>query len=288
MTSTSERLILVTGATGQQGGAVVDALLEAGGWRVRALTRDPESDKAKALATRSVEVVRGDFDAVATVDAAMTGVHGVFSVQVVMGPDSATVEKRQGFGVVDAAKRAGVSYLVYSSAAGVDRDAGTATQSAKVDVAQYVHSSGIPYTIIRPVSFMENFRRARERIEGGTFAQALGPDTHQDYVAIGDIGRVAAAAFARPDDFQGQTVDLAGDRFTQLEAAEIFSRVLGRTVEYTQTPRDRIPPFMLNLMEWLEANDGYGVDAPDTIRARWGVPLLTLEEWVRKEGWSAA
>ncbi len=279
------KTITVFGGTGQQGGATIDALLKDDGWNVRAVTRDSQSDAAKSLAARGVQVFQGDMGEPGTLTPALEGAHGVFSVQVVTGEDSGAEERRQGKAVVDAAKSAGVSAIVHSSAAGIERRG--AHGEVKVAVEDYIRSSGIPYTLLHPTSFMENFGRARQRIEQGTFSQSLPSSTHQDYVAVSDIGRVAVEAFTRPSDFAGEVVELSGDRLTMLETAATFGRVLGRSVEFAEMPRDRVPPYMASLLVFLEANDGYGVDTPETTRQRWGLELMTLEEWLRSKEWGA-
>jgi uncharacterized protein YbjT (DUF2867 family) len=283
--SQESQTIVVFGATGQQGGKTVDALLSAGTWNVRAFTRNEESDAAKSLAARGVPVFQGDLAEPETLVPALEGAHGLFSVQVVTGPDSDEEEHRQGMAVVDAAKSAGVSSIVHSSAAGIERRSGEG--GAKVAVEDYIRSSGISFTLLHPTSFMENFKRARQRIEQGTFSQALPGSVHQDYVAVSDIGRVAVEAFTRPDVFAGHMIELAGDRLTMVETAEVFSRVLGHSVEFSEMSRDRVPPYMASLLGFLEENDGYGVPTPETIKQRWGLQLLTLEDWLRREGWGA-
>ena len=279
--------ILVLGATGQQGGATIDALLEAGKWNIRAFTRDAQGERARALATRGVEVFQGDLGDAATLEPAVRGAYGVFSIQVVMGDDAERIEFQQGKNVADAAKAAGVAHIVHASAAGIGRRPGQAG-GAKVAVEQYIRTTGVRCTFLHPTSFMENFRRARARITEGTFAQALPESVHQDYVSVVDIGRAVAEAFSRSDDFGGQTVELAGDRLTMLETAAAFTNVLGHSVEFSQMGRDRVPPYMASLLEFLDANDGYGVPTPAEISKRWGLRLMTLEEWLRRDGWAPA
>jgi uncharacterized protein YbjT (DUF2867 family) len=216
----------------------------------------------------------------------MTDVYGVFSIQVVIGPDADRIEREQGANVVETAKKAGVTHIVHSSSAGTGR---RGTVGAKEAVEQLIRDSGITYTLLRPTSFMENLSRSKARIiEEASISQALPPHTHQDFIAIADIGRVAAIAFARPDDFAGQPVDLAGDRLSQLEQAEVLGRVLGRSVAYVEMPRDRLNPFYQGFMAWIETNDGYGIETPEAIKKRWNIDLMTLEEWLRKEGWGTA
>ena len=154
---------------------------------------------------------------------------------------------------------------------------------------QLVVDRAITYQLLRPTAFMENFLRSRARIVAeASVSQALPPHIHQDYIAVADIGRVAVIALTHPDKFAGQPVDLAGDRLSQLEQAEVLGRVLGKPVTYVEMPRDRLNPFYQSFMGWLEANDGYGIETPDAIKKRWNIDLMTLEDWFRKEGWGTA
>ncbi len=118
-----ERLIVVTGATGKQGGAVIRHLSKQGGWKLRAVTRHPESEAARALAAQGIEVVQGDMANRADMDRALQGAYGVFSVQNTWeaGVDG---EIAQGKNVADAAKAAGVQHFVYTSVGGAERATG--------------------------------------------------------------------------------------------------------------------------------------------------------------------
>ncbi|WP_435873333.1 NmrA family NAD(P)-binding protein [Nocardiopsis protaetiae] len=158
-----KRTVLVTGATGGQGGAVARALLERG-WAVRALVRAPDTPAARALAALGAEPVVGDLDDPASLRAAARGAHGVFSVQPcdLADPDPAT-EVRRGRAVADAAAAVGVAHLVYSSAAAAGRGSGVAHFESKEGIEAYVESAGVPATVLRPVYFMENWRYALPR-----------------------------------------------------------------------------------------------------------------------------
>src|SRR5829696_2881793 len=153
MTNT-DRLILVTGATGQQGGAAARHLL-ANGWRVRGLTRNPASDKAQALVALGAEVVEGDLYDRTSVDTALQGAYGVFSVQNFWLPDvGAEGEVRQGQLLADAAHAAGIKHFVYTSVGGAERATGIPHFDSKWAIEQHIAALGLPATVLRPVFFM--------------------------------------------------------------------------------------------------------------------------------------
>ena len=146
------RSVLVTGATGQQGGAVVRALI-ARGHRVKAISRRPDSEGAKRLTAAGVEVVAGDLDDAASVATAAEGVDTMFLMgnSYEAGTDA---ETRQGIAVANAAKAAGVGHLIYSSVADADKKTGIPHFDSKYLVEKHIAGLGIPYTISAPVAFM--------------------------------------------------------------------------------------------------------------------------------------
>ena len=287
---TDRPVILVTGATGKQGGATVDALLSAAGqpWRVRALSRDPASPAAKRLAERGVEVVKGDQENAASLDAAVAGAHGVFSIQ--LSADFAA-ENRQARNLGEAAKRAGVAHIVATLAAGAGmEDSGLERFESKRSIADYLKALGIPLTILRPTGFMENFLGSRAAILNGTVTAATAPETHNWYIAVADIGAFAAAAFAAPQTYAGAEIDLAGDEMTGTALAQVFSDATGRPVAFQQTPRAEMvrtfPAERVALNDWYD-RVGYGFDVA-ALRSRWpSPPLMTLAQWLRTPAWTS-
>ena len=170
----SRRPVLVCGATGNQGGAVARSLLERG-FSVRALSRNPDKPAARTLAGRGAEIVRGDLEDRSSLDRALDGIHGVFSVQNYFeaGYDG---EVRQGKALADAAKEAGVEHFVYSSVGSTYRNTGIPQFESKWEVEGHVREVSLPYTILRPVGFMQNWEWMRDQILSGTLAQPLDPD----------------------------------------------------------------------------------------------------------------
>jgi len=283
----AQRSILVCGATGSQGGAVARSLLDRG-FRVRALTRDPHKPEARALADRGAEVVQGDMDERSSVDRALEGAYGVFSVQNFWeaGYDR---EVRQGKTVADAAKAAGVGHFVYSSVGSAHRRTGIAHFDSKWEVEEHARGLGLPRTVLRPVFFMQNWEMMREPILGGTLPQPLDPGKPFQQVAVEDIGAFAAMAFEHPDAWIGREVEIAGDERTMPEIAEAFGRVAGREVGYYQVPWDQFEEQMGEeyavMYRWF---DEVGYEA-DVEALRWEHPgLIDFEGYLRGHGWESA
>jgi len=286
----NDKIIAVTGATGQQGGAVARKLL-ADGWKIRALTRDPNKPAAQALAKAGAELVAGDMDSRSELDAAFKGVYGVFSVQNFWLPNVGFEgEIRQGKNVADAAKAAGVGHLVYSSVGSAHRGMGQKHFESKWIIEQYIQSLNISYTILRPVLFMDNYNWSRAQILNGTFTgMGLRPDKEVQSIAVEDIGVFAALAFANPDKYIGKTIELAGDELTESQIAETFTKVIGRPVKLSAPTGDggrRRSEEEMEAMFNFFNGEGYDADIFELRKLHPG--LLTLEQYLRKNGWENA
>ena len=283
----TERLIMVTGATGKQGGAVARSLLDRG-FRIRALTRNPQKPEAQALADRGAEVVQGDMEDRSAMERALEGAYGVFSVQNYWetGYDG---EVQQGKTVADAAKAAGVEHFVYSSVGSAHRQTGLSHFESKWEVENHVRELDLRYTILRPVFLMQNWEMMRGMALGGTLAQPLDPDKPFQQVAVEDIGAFAAIAFENPERWIGREVDLAGDEPTMPEIAETFGRVIGREVSYYQVPWDQFEEQMgeeITVMyRWF--ND-MGYEADIAALQQEYPELTTFERYLRAHGWEGA
>ena len=284
----STKTILVTGATGQQGGAVARHLLKQPSFAVRALTRDPAKPAGRALAESGAEVIRGDLDDPASVSRAMEGVYGVFSVQNFMeaGFDG---EINQGKLIADAAKAAGVQHFVYSSVVSADRHTGLPHFESKWQIEQHIDQSGLSHTILRPAFFMQNwYSYMREPILSGTLPLPLNPQTPLQQISVDDIGAFAALAFQSPSKWHGRTIELAGEELTMLRVAELLTRAAGRPVKYVQVPWDQFRQNageeMTKMYRWF--NDvGYHVDMTG-LRKEYP-NLATLEKVLSQQDWTA-
>ena len=287
MAKKSQKLILVTGATGKQGGSVFRRLLQKNSFSIRVLTRQPEKPEARALVGKGVDVVQGDLSDVASLTRALEDVDGVFSVQ-----DSAQggeAETKQGINLVDAANRSGVKHLVYSSVGSADKKTGIPHFESKAAVERHIQGSGIAYTILRPVFFMENWLGNREQIEQGVLTTPLKAETRLQMIAVEDIGAFALEAFEHPGKWSGKALDIAGDELSLAEIAKAFSTAEGRDVRYQQRPWDQFEKLAGNdmtlMFRWFE-EVGYHVDIAALREEH--TNLTNFERWLNEKWQSAA
>jgi uncharacterized protein YbjT (DUF2867 family) len=230
----SGKTILVTGATGRQGGAVVRHLLERG-FTVRAITRDPERPSVQTLKAKGVHVVKGDLEDVPSLRGALNGAYGVFSLQNFwekgIGYDG---EIRQARNLAQAAADTNISHFVQSSIAGCDNAKGVRHFESKWEIEKMVDSLRVPRTFIRAVFFMENFINRKMILPG--LAGALKPVTSLHMISVDDIGWFVADAFANPFVYLGETIDIAGDTLTVAEIKQSYTRVSGRSPSNFKIP----------------------------------------------------
>lgn len=273
------KVILVTGATGHQGGAALRHLHDRG-FSCRALTRDTARPAAHRLMGNGVEVARGDMEDPASLTRALDGVHGVFAVQT---PFEAGIEAevRQGINLVDAAKRSRITQFVYSSVASADRRTGIPHFDSKFRVEEHLRGAGMRYTIVRPTFFMENWMSVRESIQSGELALPLDPETRLQMVAVTDIGATVAAAFEHPGKWQDRVFEIAGDELTMSDVTRALSRVAGRDVRYRKVPWDKFEARsgadLTAMYRWLQ-DTGYTVDI-SAVRQEYPA-LMTFDRWL--------
>lgn len=276
--------ILVTGATGQQGGAVARALL-AKGQQVRVMTRHPE--KAASLAKVGAEVVQGDLTNQAILQMALRGVHGVFAMSTWV-EEGMEAEVRQGTMLADAAKQAGIAHYVYTSVGSAHRNTGIPHFDSKWKVEQHIRQIGLPATILRPVWFMENFTTFAKPSAEGVLMLPMKPARKLAMVALKDIGEFGAAAFLRPNDFLGQAIDLAGDDLTMPETAAQLTHAMGRPIRFQEFPMEQAEAAMghdlTTMFRWFN-EVGYAIDLP-ALKQNFQMPLTTFAEWIKTVDWT--
>lgn len=300
--STVSAPVLVSGATGQQGGATARALLDAG-VRVRALVRDPHTARAEAVAALGAELVTGDLRDRDSIIRAAEGARAVFSVQMpeftTAGPDFDS-EIAQGGNLIEGARAAGVPQFVHTSVSGAGQRTedprwikgrwpmAEASLAAKATLQDRVRAAGFPHwTLLKPATFMENFLPSAaylfpRGIEGG-LVSVINPETRLSLVAVDDIGRAAAAAVTAPERFDGVELELASDLSTMTEIAEVLSRVLNTPVPAPNMTEEQALAAGMPAM-------GAGLDllnvVPQPARPEYaedlGIAVTSFEEWARR------
>jgi uncharacterized protein YbjT (DUF2867 family) len=280
--------ILVTGATGHQGGAVAHELL-ARGRRVRAMTRKPQGEAARALAAKGAEVVAGDLDDEASIARALSGMWGAFAVQNTW---EAGVEKEeeQGKRFARAAKQAGIQHFVYTSVGSAHRKTGIPHFDNKWRIEETVRSLDFPtHVILRPVFFMENLLSPwfKPAIDSGKLAVGMKPETLLQMIAVEDIGKYGLWAFENPEKLNGREIDIAGDALTMPQTAKVIGAAARRPVEFFRVPIEDVRKGSADyalMLEWFD-RVGYDADIPATSRES-GIRPTTFEEWARRADWS--
>jgi uncharacterized protein YbjT (DUF2867 family) len=279
-----DELVVVTGATGRQGGAVARRLL-ADGWRVRGLTRSQESAAARRLAGQGVEVVQADMADLDALRGAFARAYGVFSVQnaMVAGEEG---EALQGRNVAAAAADTGVAHVVYGSAGPGVPGTGVAAWDVKLEVAAYARSRDLSLTVLRPMAFMELMTDKDLYPSVAMWhlmPRLVGEDRPLPWLSAEDIGAITAQAFADPATYVGTDLALAGDVRTLAECRDAWRSIAGRAPRRFPMPVWLFERFvgqdLTRMWRWLAAHD---VDA-DVAGTRALLPAAaTVEEFLRR------
>ncbi|WP_370666666.1 NmrA family NAD(P)-binding protein [Streptomyces sp. IBSBF 2507] len=293
---TSSAPVLVTGATGRQGGATARALL-ASGVPVRALVRDPSAERAAAIAGLGAELVAGDLDDRDSVVRAAAGARAVFSVQM---PDFARRgfegEVDQAVHLIEGALEAGVPQFVHTSVSGAGQHTSWVKDgwggmepyySAKAGIQDRVREAGFEHwTIVKPGYFMENLLPSEavvfpRGVRGG-LVSLLKPSTRLSLVAVDDIGATAAAAVAEPERFDRVELELASDLLTMREIAEILSGHLGTTLTPPDMTEDEAVAAGMPDMGFGQASlNEHPQPALPRFARDLGIPLTPFRNWAR-------
>jgi uncharacterized protein YbjT (DUF2867 family) len=276
-----ESPILVLGATGGQGGAVVDALL-ARGARVRAMLRRPGERSTRALIARGGEVVAGALDDRVALALAMRGVAAAFGLTT---PFEAGVDAEvdQGRAILAAAGDAQIPHLVFSSVASANQYTGVPHFDSKAIIENELTSSGLAYTITAPTYFFDNALGAVDRLEAGILDLPLPPDRPLQQLARSDLGAFVAKVLLDPKPYAGQRIELASDAVTPAQMAEALSVTIGRPVRHEQTPLESIRDPDMHAMWRFLTEPGYQVDIGGLRSSHPDIAWTSFAQWVRHE-----
>lgn len=294
MTSPTRRLI-VTGATGKQGGALISALLAkpSQSFEIYAVTRNATSSSAQRLAAKpNVHIIQGNFSDPAAILAQVQQPWGLFSVTMPMDP---VKEEKEGKAMTDAAIKAGVKHIVFT---GTDRGKETETDPTPVphfaskfniekDIVANAKDGKFTYTFLRPAAFFDNMV---DGFLGKAFVamwRLNGEESKLQMIATTDIGKVAAEAFlnAESDEYRNQAISLAGDDITPREAAKVFNEVTGKDIPASYGFVGSILKTLLHshlgiMFNWFKS-DGFTVKVPE-LRKRYPF-LKDYRSWLETE-----
>lgn len=285
----SKDKILVTGATGRQGGAVARYLLKSG-YKVVAMTRKPQDEKAGILRSLGAEVIQGDYDAPKSCDPALEGIWGVFAVQNTWEA-GVEREEEQGKRFAELARKKGVTHYVYASVGSAHRKTGIPHFDNKWRIEETVRGLKFPsYTILRPAFFMDNFTSPSilPGLLEGKLLMGLKPETKLQMIASDDIGRFGFLAFDQHEKMNGVELDIAGDEHTMPETAEILGRAMGRSIRFVEVPKEDVRKMSEDyaiMLEWFD-RVGYNVDIA-ALAQKYGIKPAKLSEWAAHVNWLA-
>ncbi|MBC7946854.1 MAG: NmrA/HSCARG family protein [Chitinophagaceae bacterium] len=278
----ANKTILVAGATGNQGSAVARNLL-LNGFRVKALTRNPSSPAAQKLAALNAEIVQGDLDSPASIVPHLKDVEGIFCVLAF----TKGIEKeiRQGVALANLAKENEIGHYLYSSVVGADLSTGIPHWESKFKIETHIKQIGLPYTIIRPASFFDNFLipQVRDRLLKGKLVTPVRKSKNQQYIACEDIGRISTAIFLEPGKYIGHVKTIASEQLDGQQTADVFSKVWQQNIKYQQLPgfitRLVMGGDLHKMFSWINQHGGVFIkDLPSVQKEFPG--MMRLEEWV--------
>jgi uncharacterized protein YbjT (DUF2867 family) len=284
----AHKTILVTGATGRQGGSVVQHLLK-NNFIVKALSRTPESIAAQLLVAKAVTVVKGDMSDTQSLLAAMEDCDGVFSIQNYF-EYGAEKEIQYGKNMADAAKESNISHFIYNSVCNADSKTGVPHFETKNSIEQYIKSIDLPATILRPVKFMENYYipQVFKGILGGKLYDSIKAVKKHQVITVDDIGAYVADAFANPENYLNKTIEMAGDELTNEAVASTMAEVLGMKVKFKRLPlyiaKLLMDREMYLMFKWFNEK-GFTADIKETKRNFPEVEVTTLKKWLVNENW---
>jgi uncharacterized protein YbjT (DUF2867 family) len=305
----AKKIIAVTGATGAQGGGLARAILRdtTGEFALRAITRNPDSEKAKAFAAAGTEVVKADLDDLASLRAAFTGAHGAFCVTNFWEHFSGRKETEQGRALAEAAGAAGVRHAIWSTFEDTrksiplrdDRmptlqgEYKVAHFDAKADANDAFAKAGVPTTFLLTSGYYENFIHfgwGPQRTPDGRLALVFClDDAKMPMIAVEDIGKCALGIFKRGDEYIGRTVGVAGDHLSGSEMAAALSAALGKAIVYNAVPPDVYRSFKFpgaddigNMFQFKrDFEDMYRRNRSLEESRRLNPELQTLEAWLK-------
>jgi len=276
--------VFVTGATGNQGSAVAMMLAQQG-FKVVALTRNLKAVKTQKLDHPNIKVVQGNLNSPKTYAPHLLQCDGVFSVQAQQAVEK---EVRQGVKLIEEAKRASIKHFVYSSVFGTELNSGIAHFDSKLSIENQLRESGISFTILRPVSFFENFLipQVKKGIMKGVLTQPVNEETIMQFVSCQDIGKAVVRIFHDPESFNGKIIHLSSQELNGKQLTTVFSTAFDKPFKYQKLPnliaRLFLGKSVFRMFRWMEKENRFSPEYISETKKYFGDPL-SLDTWLKKE-----
>jgi uncharacterized protein YbjT (DUF2867 family) len=291
--------LVVCGATGRQGGSVIEAMKGLEGWQLHAFSRDTNSDGARDLKSKEIEVDRADLEDLDSLIRVFKGADCVFGVtqpwnKAYTKCDTHS-ELKQGKNIVDACKKVDVGYLVLSTAAHMtDEKIGLPQVDIKINIELYAKHSEIPATILKPAQFMDNVGMKFLPVKKGKVRGFIAGDAKVPYIATKDIGIFARAAFENPEEYIGKEVKLIGDFVSGHELAATMSKIRAEKFKYSAVPKwiiwlySREFYVMRNAFEEFARSELAELIPPEIEKCRRIDPdLMSMEKYLLAMNWDS-
>jgi len=296
-----KKVVFVAGATGSQGGSVVDALLKHGGWKIRILTRNADAAKAKELAKKGVEIVQGDYTDEKAMKEGLKGAYGFFAMTNFWDPATMGKEAEIGKKMVDFAKEAGVKHFIWSTLVNVHKGSKGKYHvphfTDKALVEEYAHTKGFQYTTgVAPAFYFQNFGNffPPKKDDKGTFVFTL-PSREDAYITacdVSDTGEAVATALNHPSEWNGKLIPVAGSHMHPQDYFSTISKVTGVPTKFVSVSTDAFAkyPFpgaqeMADMFGWFNEFTYYGPDVDLSLAKKANPHVKSFEEWLKVSGW---
>src|SRR4030095_7669743 len=279
----SAKTIFVTGATGNQGTAVVKSLIQHG-FKVIGLTRNTESSKAQSLKALGATIVKGDLNFPDSFKEHLKGTYGVFGLMTYTnGVDK---ELKQGIQLVDLSKQNGTKHFLYTSVCGCDLNTGIPHWESKNQIEQHIKSIGLPFTIVRPVSFYQNFLipQVSSRIKKGKLVTPTASGRTMQFFNTDDMGPISAKIFKQPEKYLGKTITIGTEQMDMKTVAETFSKALGRPITYQKLTgfitRLAMGTNLHKMFNWCNRNDCLFIKDLEGVKAEFP-EMTSMDQWIK-------
>lgn len=280
--------ILVIGATGNQGGAVAESLLQRG-HHVRAMVRNLNSDASNLLSDKGIELVTGNFDDITSLEESFTGMDLIFAMTTPF--NGIQNEIKHGKNIIDAAENTGIKHFLFSSVANADLQTGIPHFDSKWEIEKYLKSTDLQWTVVGPVFFYENilFPWNLEAIRQGVFRQALPSDCKLQQISVDTIGEFCAYVLENFENYIGRRINIASDSITGMEIASSLSHIFGKSIQYEEQSLDEIRnqfADMAIMYEWF-VTKGFSVDI-DALKDEFKeIQWTSFDSWAKARNWNS-